>query len=436
MMKFTDLNIDCLEIVLEYLELIDLLNVADSTKRLNKVAELVFVREHGKKDVNFGGTQVSQNRSFRISPFTIDIEDLKTGLQLLRCVGGAVSEININASSDFYDPPEIDAKICYYISKYCAKHLNFLGIYYSSYLFKHFDGPFPNLTHFCFVTCNDGFNEEFRLNELFPNMKHLSCFIEGEDYSFYEFNIKHFPHLNKLSILDSCNSAQPIRKYALIQLLQLNPQLKELWICRILPSPNDWDTSSIWHAVDSLQNIETLSFSLKSSTIFDNRANIIHMKSVKTFDANLHIDYTNIFDFKHANTFELPTRILPFSFEKLEKFRVSFCEGAFVKISIINQFYDFIDNHPSITDLTIRSGIVRFDWLKLAKSLPLLVKIKILGYKFSDDEAIELMAKFSMLKEFVFELQGDYYSFRTLLGKQWQVTYDTKKNRVHLKRKI
>lgn len=78
-MKFTDLNIDCLEIVLEYLELIDLLNVADSTKRLNKVAELVFARKHGKKDVNFGGTQVSQNRSFRISPFTIDIEDLKTG---------------------------------------------------------------------------------------------------------------------------------------------------------------------------------------------------------------------------------------------------------------------------------------------------------------------------------------------------------------------
>lgn len=43
-MKFTDLNFDCLEIVLEYLNLIDFLNVTDTSKRLNKAAELVFAR--------------------------------------------------------------------------------------------------------------------------------------------------------------------------------------------------------------------------------------------------------------------------------------------------------------------------------------------------------------------------------------------------------
>lgn len=45
-MKLTNLNIDCLENVFEYLKLGDLISVAAANKRLNKAAKFVFAREH------------------------------------------------------------------------------------------------------------------------------------------------------------------------------------------------------------------------------------------------------------------------------------------------------------------------------------------------------------------------------------------------------
>lgn len=127
-MKFTDLNLDCLEIVLEYLNLIDLLNVADTNKRLNKAAELVFVREkikHGSKYVTFGNTKILRDRSFKITREEIYIDDLKTSLQLLRCVGRVVSKIKFNKLRGMSrNQCEIDCQVATYINKYCTEHLN------------------------------------------------------------------------------------------------------------------------------------------------------------------------------------------------------------------------------------------------------------------------------------------------------------------------
>lgn len=52
-MKITDLNIICLEDIFEYLDVLNLLNVADSNKRLNFAARFVFRRKHGKMSVAF-----------------------------------------------------------------------------------------------------------------------------------------------------------------------------------------------------------------------------------------------------------------------------------------------------------------------------------------------------------------------------------------------
>lgn len=62
-MKITDLNFDCLETILEYLHFIDLMNVADSTKRLNEAAVLVFARKYGKKIVGISVKKMSRNQA-------------------------------------------------------------------------------------------------------------------------------------------------------------------------------------------------------------------------------------------------------------------------------------------------------------------------------------------------------------------------------------
>lgn len=150
-MKFTDLNFDCLEIVLEYLNLIDLLNVADTSKRLNKAAELVFARENGNKNVTFGNTRILRHRSFKITHEEIYIDDLKTSLQLLRCVGRVVSKIKFNKLTSMVEnQAKLDDQLVTYTNRYCAEYLNQVECSYvccsRNSILYFFDFNFPKFT--------------------------------------------------------------------------------------------------------------------------------------------------------------------------------------------------------------------------------------------------------------------------------------------------
>lgn len=51
--KLTDLNIDCLKNIFEYLNFRDLLSVASSNKRLNHATKFIFDRECKRVDLIF-----------------------------------------------------------------------------------------------------------------------------------------------------------------------------------------------------------------------------------------------------------------------------------------------------------------------------------------------------------------------------------------------
>lgn len=48
-MKITDLNIDCLEAILDRLKFQDFVNAADSNKRIKHAAEFLFLRKYNEK---------------------------------------------------------------------------------------------------------------------------------------------------------------------------------------------------------------------------------------------------------------------------------------------------------------------------------------------------------------------------------------------------
>lgn len=79
-MKFTDLYFDCLEKLFEYLELPDLLNVADSTKLFKKAAELAYTRKYGNKCLAFGVLEISPDQ-----PFQFTNEKIKSKGLILAC---------------------------------------------------------------------------------------------------------------------------------------------------------------------------------------------------------------------------------------------------------------------------------------------------------------------------------------------------------------
>lgn len=129
-MKITDLNIDCLESVFEYLDLQDLLNVADANKYLNIVAKCVFRRKHSNKMVHIPVVRIARDRrlKFDINSFGfIQMSDLRTILAFLRCFGCFVSHVtfkfslNIQISNNFArNYFECNQHVMLYINEYCS----------------------------------------------------------------------------------------------------------------------------------------------------------------------------------------------------------------------------------------------------------------------------------------------------------------------------
>lgn len=91
----------------------------------------------------------------------------------------------------------------------------------------------------------------------------------------------------------------------------------------------------------------------------------------------------------------------------------------------MEQFYNFVDKHSTITHLSIINNRGPVDWSRLSRSLQLLSTIKLYNYRFSADDAIEFINNFQNLKKFCFILNGDYESFYKRLGNKWAGRYNT-----------
>lgn len=417
MMKFTDLDFDCLECVLEHLELPDLLNVADTSKRLNKAAGLVFTQKHGNKIVRFDDfTFVKSQQPPKVESTQIKINNIKIGLQLLRTIGYTIRKIHYTQCSIMYDWKEeieryskINFKLFEYINNYCAEYLKGFFIYPALILhfegvivdrsvtsFQYFTRAFPNLILLILDSCIDLKENCCQLLPLFPKLHELQ--VDLSYYSFFDANTKHFPHLEVLRMKHVTDKDTEM----LLLFLKLNPQLKEFSIdlgnCNL-------DLAQFQTAAGSSQ-IEYLKLDLVFTTFIND---VTHMKSVKNFD----IRFTN------AKT--LPESFLPFSFQQLDTLSVRFPKPDFLA-TFTDEFFDFIARHPKITHLTIGNVLTtQLDWVKLAESMPSLVSVTL--YLFiPSSKALDVLDKLPMLKQFQFVLiEDDYESFRRRMSKKWKV---------------
>lgn len=427
-MKFTDLNFDCLETVLEYLKLVDLLNMADSTRRLKKAAELVYARKYGDWPVIFGAMEKSPVQSFRFTNQGIESKGLKASLQLLRCVGSAISVIALDpVAIQEPNPSQMDRRLFNYINNYCAEHLEEITLqqnedssrYYRRPILDYFKKPFTSLVRLYHIDYN--FTAKICLKTLFPNLKELKS---GHmiNASFYKFNTKHFPNLDTLGIQESAKrNLSCLRNDMVLAFLKLNAQLKDLRIVSTHLRSSNLNTNLIWSAVDSLPNLEDVNLSIKP--VPSTKINAKHMRNVKIFRIG----------FKKLK--EMPVNVLPFTFDQLEQFDISFPKVKFYS-SFVEQFLNFIEKHPTIKDLAMwkLTNFELVNWSKLAQSLPFLVRISIFDHRFSTDKAIEFIEKFQTVKEFEFNFNDDYGSFRKRLNGKWEGKYEVEEELVVLRR--
>lgn len=92
--KLTDINIECQAHIFKYLDFIDLLNIADTSKQLKTPSEVAFAKKYGNEEVAV--KTIHSNRSQnKIGKEEIGwIKFAKTCLQLFRNFGHLVFVLN------------------------------------------------------------------------------------------------------------------------------------------------------------------------------------------------------------------------------------------------------------------------------------------------------------------------------------------------------
>lgn len=138
--KITEINQFCLEHIFTYLDLEDLLNVADSNKYLKLATRTPFVRNYGGKSVHIDRwtkhpgvkiiTKTDENkRKYYNIEKEITILDFKIIFQLLRLFGDMITDLSAfeNVNVVYYNTPfvsiDVYHHILWYIYSYCRESL-------------------------------------------------------------------------------------------------------------------------------------------------------------------------------------------------------------------------------------------------------------------------------------------------------------------------
>lgn len=408
-MKLTNLNIDCLNNVFEYLELDDLLNVADANKQLHRAANLTYVRKYCRKQVIFEHITLSRDRDMYVTDKVISIGDFRTSLQFIRCFGRLICDVKFdsNGSEDMtcIINHECDHHVIRYVNEYCSESLIKIQMCtavggWEGQLRK----PFSKIRRVQLENCNFTFKDS--LSRLFPRMQILIVdnFYCGANSLFY--NANHFPQLEKLSFILKTGYE------AILPYLFLNPQLKTLQIssyqCNAI-------TSELYsRAFARLQHLDELHFYV-NHLVNNCMNNVLHLKSVKSFV----IGGSDVLK-------------IPFSFDQLNKLIIA------NNVQLNVAFFRFIAENPTIRNLEFKfQDLSDMDRFKLAKSLPLLESMQLGASSISADEASDFLTKFTNLQYFKFKANTNTFNdIRKRFCNEWQCEMSKYASFIHMKKVV
>lgn len=328
-MKITDMNMICLEECLEYLELKDLLDVANANKRLREAAQFVYLRKYSQKTISTN--LIELNHGISVFKEFIEICNFKMLLQFFRCFGQLIKYMNI----EFTDLSTVKTlrkiskqRILFQLNEYCSESLIKINFYnVKNDELKLLTKPFTKvqevLMEKSYLTEIGGFKR------IFPNIqkfKYKNTNIELIDD--IGCMVDHFPHLKCFSFL---TETFLYKKERIAKMLRLNPQLEKLSLQTCSSNMNDcfFDWNIFRNVIEPMQNLEELD--LRGNFVnFSNFDQKIHLKNVKKLEIiGIQLKY-------------------PFIFPQLEYLRLSHNQ------KLNADFYDFIDQHPTIKKIYLR----------------------------------------------------------------------------------
>lgn len=429
-MLLTGLTIDCLEEILEYLELEDLLNTADSNKRLQHASKFVFIRKYGSHEfrINHPPFRVNKPSILRFDHY-VSVHNLKFIFQLLRNFGILMSQINHHDRGVSLGMPPDSNYILDYINDFCGETLSYFQINMCERdVLNYFKNPFTEVKT---VTIWAQYSEQKnRLIRLFPKMEKLTvrAFYNNRKCSEFVHSgciAYHFPFLKYFKITTGTTS-QLKKDNKCIEVfkdfLRLNPQIQHLHI----ECGNQVEVNILRVFEEREENPERLDLFEVDNFFNCFNGKKLFLKNVK------HLSIESYCDNPFAEG-------IPILCNKLETFEIDLV-GHFNE-----HIYDFCQNNSSIKRLNIgiydRTDVNIFiNFSKLAQSLPFLKEIINLKGKMSVVEVLHVLSLFKCLIYFRF-ISSDHFECKLLLSQlnnDWSMHITTKEtiNFITLKRSI
>ncbi|XP_055308217.1 uncharacterized protein LOC129572296 [Sitodiplosis mosellana] len=269
--KIDDMCDDAIEMILSYLELADLANISDVSKRLQTIAKSIYSRKHAHRLICIDAFQFDLDTvhfSFycKIKPI-IRINDAKVWFKLIRNFGESIKYIYIHSdyhprSWDERNIPSSYKYVIEYILEYCADSLEVLEFF--AYPFLPLNKPLTKLKKFIGQTRDVSFDAI----EYMPNLNYLflSCIP-------ITLERKCFPHMDEFRT--TLESRKDVDSF--ISFLHMNRQIKKLWLA--FPSDDSFDL-----IIPSLNEILPELKTLKIQANYESKRDRIPFSRFKTID--------------------------------------------------------------------------------------------------------------------------------------------------------
>lgn len=379
-MLLEDLNIDCLEAILEYLKLEDLLNVSDTSKRLNHASKFVFVQKYGygmlviNDQIRFSEQTIYISVSHTDKTKVIRPSRPKSILQILRCFGTFLNRIDIRSIRCYLTDIYIE-----YIDEFCSKSLSHLSLWIENRdLLNLFKNQFPKVKVVYLFTIS--LTQKNVLVCLFPKMQKLTLRTQCSEFIHSRCIANYFPCLEYFKMKEiemfyhrkDYECAEVIKEF-----LKLNPQLKYFsLLCR-----DQSDINICQSFKEYGQNLERLRLIDIATFLHYFNGENIHLRNLK------HLSIESEFKGPFING-------IPFLCDHLETFEIV------VDVSFYEHVLHFCQNNSSIRklDICFLNSNSLLDFSSLVQSLPLLEELKIICKELTVDKIIQVLSLAKFLK--------------------------------------
>lgn len=256
-LQLVDINEDCLQAIFEYLNVRNLINVAETDDRFIPAACSVFSRYHRKKSVSVCFYDEENANELVIEASTTVI--------FLRHFGHLISKLSLYHLS-IIDP---DAAIQLSIFKHCSTSLAELSLnLFEEKDFHAIEQPFTNVKRLSINKCWLNSNLSL-LSKWFPDLSSLSLNCV---YQLHSQTIAHFPQLKHLKIIDHFND---IDLGTINKMLHCNPQLESLVFER------DCNANFLQSITKSLPQLQELELWVPNDRFRSFGKQIVRFESVK-----------------------------------------------------------------------------------------------------------------------------------------------------------